>query len=641
MGTQQIYIDCNRANTDDKDNEDQTNMWTYHLNKELLLPAGSQISVSNVFLNQKGINGQSIEIERDYEERMNFYVYVTDDLHPYPIPDNEDGGMYGNVLRNVNYVDMFGTLQVENTANHIGYGLEHGGSSSLLVCYEPFEEEGILRIKPVLKSKNIKIKKGTYGINQLNDIINSQINGTRSIEGKSQHPFADSITSETFKGNLCESLAGLTHIITPYPRFTIAGPDPAPLMGLTSGHVFLSIDDHLDNLAAVKGTNNIPRLTWLDWVNANRYYSVLTDNQDNADENIQNYQIGYKKYAIGTTMFKMDYSSDLNGFSINYLHQPYRIPSHDAQKNKNLDEGEEAILLRSCTTDDLITTNETVEVVEKIKSTLNRPVTRSSGALVHNFSVAKSIEYSNRPEGYISNSYDTFAQIVNNDKKAKKAWSETLWFRLGFSYSQLNDPSKFETNKIYNKILNNNNIGGVTTDQDIDISIYSQLSCKQSPFDHAVLGGGKSGVYSPYNFIPSNTPKVGVITVSTDSNNTKSYNGSPYVSSTSINVLTGGRPIVADNLPSLSIHGYYIVTSDIIPQYDDLIKGGPLPLLATVPKSNLSNQDFISSSNDITHILSNPIVLNKIQIAILNPDLTAPQLSDNSSVLIRLEIPIE
>ena len=104
MSTQQVYIDCNRANTDDRDNEDQTNIWTYHLNKELLLPAQTQISVSNVFLNQKGINGQSIEIERDYEERINYYVYVTDDLHPYPVAKGTDL-MFANCLKHFNYDD--------------------------------------------------------------------------------------------------------------------------------------------------------------------------------------------------------------------------------------------------------------------------------------------------------------------------------------------------------------------------------------------------------------------------------------------------------------------------------------------------------------------------------------------------------
>ena len=61
--------------------------------------------------------------------------------------------------------------------------------------------------------------------------------------------------------------------------------------------------------------------------------------------------------------------------------------------------------------------------------------------------------------------------------------------------------------------------------------------------------------------------------------------------------------------------------------------------MAVVPKTNLSNEDFIVSENQIVQVLSQDKVVNKIKIKILNPDLTAPQLDENSSVILKITLP--
>ena len=98
--------------------------------------------------------------------------------------------------------------------------------------------------------------------------------------------------------------------------------------------------------------------------------------------------------------------------------------------------------------------------------------------------------------------------------------------------------------------------------------------------------------------------------------------------------------IVGARLPTLSTHPYYLITSDICDNYKDNVrKGDVLPLLGVVPKSSLSNQDFITSQNDIVQVLSQDKVLNKIHLKILNPDLTAPELDENSSVVLKIVVP--
>lgn len=122
---------------------------------------------------------------------------------------------------------------------------------------------------------------------------------------------------------------------------------------------------------------------------------------------------------------------------------------------------------------------------------------------------------------------------------------------------------------------------------------------------------------------------------------TLNYSNSMYRGCSRGVVETTGLPIVAQGLPSLSKQGYYIITSDIVDGgYDDIKQGQPLPILGIVPISNLSNQDFITNKNTITHITNQSKVLNAIRVKILNPDLTAPILEDNSSILLAITMPL-
>ena len=70
-------------------------------------------------------------------------------------------------------------------------------------------------------------------------------------------------------------------------------------------------------------------------------------------------------------------------------------------------------------------------------------------------------------------------------------------------------------------------------------------------------------------------------------------------------------------------------------------RGTPISLLGIVPISNLSNQDFIQSRNDIVHTIQNTTVLNSIKIKVLKPDLTAPRLQDSSSVILKIVRPLQ
>ena len=74
--TKSYYVDINRFSAQDSES-DTTNIWDYNLNDTIVAPAGSEVSIHQAFINQKGITGQSIEIEEDikiYIHKYNNYI---------------------------------------------------------------------------------------------------------------------------------------------------------------------------------------------------------------------------------------------------------------------------------------------------------------------------------------------------------------------------------------------------------------------------------------------------------------------------------------------------------------------------------------------------------------------------------------
>ena len=153
----------------------------------------------------------------------------------------------------------------------------------------------------------------------------------------------------------------------------------------------------------------------------------------------------------------------------------------------------------------------------------------------------------------------------------------------------------------------------------------------------------------PYNSIGKNVAVQGVCDsliipdapVQFQNDVNAAYVNSFYKNSTMIPIITSGKELVATKLPQLSKDGYYIISSDIVDNFSDTVKQGmPLPLLGIVPISNLSNQDFLTNKNTLVHTVSQPKVINQVKIMILKPDLTAPQLEENSSVLLQITMPL-
>ena len=294
-----------------------------------------------------------------------------------------------------------------------------------------------------------------------------------------------------------------------------------------------------------------------------------------------------------------------------------------------------------------------------------------------------------------------FQDFFTTKKKALEAWDKTLWGRLGFSFDNLQNSDNWETTPYYDipvsKYTDENpyfdfrtgmylrpedfKVYGKTTDADIQIDVVPTISTTNisdeqlNPFIKNGIPtgpGGSPAAPAPGTNLPASyikrtydnhtvvSPAYAAITANdgggitivseyplkscdqkSSFTNTAQYTNSMYWNKAMYPILTQSKSIVASGLPKLSNAGYYIITSDIVDGYQDEVKQGqPLPLLGVVPISNLSNQDFISTKNDIIHTLQQTKNLNSVKIKILNPNLTSPTLLENSSVLIRITTPI-
>ena len=296
------------------------------------------------------------------------------------------------------------------------------------------------------------------------------------------------------------------------------------------------------------------------------------------------------------------------------------------------------------------------KVDEALIERFEKPITRDTGIMIFNFAFDKATSKQQKP---ITNSlFARYEDFFTEGALARATWSETIWSRLGFKYEQLNtDTNKEECQYLFTDPAKAVKMWGITTDQSLDSSITTTIStltntlltsAKQvnqvlynmtSPNVPAVPAFSE-GSYIPPNAlntgpVPAEKPTVVKTTA------TKTYSGALYNCASTNFIVTDADNLDAENLPLLIQEGYFLITSDIIDSYKDSVKKNEnIPVLAIVPKSNLASQDFVTTAfTNISHTISQEKVLNKIMVKVLNPDLTAPILREDSSVMIKITIP--
>ena len=126
MTTKSFFVDINRYSAQDNESS-TTNIWDYKLNDTILAPAGSQISIENAFINQKGITGQSIEFEEDFVETIQYYTYITEDQQSVPSAVSQakknfgtTGLIYDDLLNNLADTGRTRLFLNNDEGSHVG-----------------------------------------------------------------------------------------------------------------------------------------------------------------------------------------------------------------------------------------------------------------------------------------------------------------------------------------------------------------------------------------------------------------------------------------------------------------------------------------------------------------------------------------
>ena len=703
-----IYIDANKANS----NSALKNEWVHQLNSPLLLPRGTQVQIQTSFINLKGVTGGSIEIKEDIKEDFAYFFYITEQGHPAPMATDPTGDKtwFRNTLNisansfnnnfaqgnptigtNINFEAvqcLYGNGGSDATAraSHFDYFRDTGGSNMVLPCVDVSQNSttGDYVVTPKVMTRTLFVPKGIYGIGQLGQLIEDQINGVRVYDGtavleKGMNQL--NIESGVYDGNPAsfddpqKSAPCFTRVTCQMRGFDVMAGTAANALKVGGRfQMFVNMFSFNTLMWYAKSivgdaTTHANRNDFLDLIfdafkQHHAMYSFMTNYDDGVVSGAADPQrdlLGYNLYGgsitnpnpspqrtIGTSNFQFEYDTEKNGFVLKGLHNQMRSASHDRLGNKMSSAGQPVVNFKQ-TSMNLFNEADTgiagVVIGDVAKKSMfnlvSNPETRDGGIMIHNFaySTAQRLGSPAKIAALKNKEAAQFPDFFDSEADAVTAWSTTLWSRLGFTYDQIGNPSKFGRQHIYTSPLLLGQNYGFTTDTPIDNTIQPTISTMSNPMEWKHHGASTSSGFQMYNLM--NTAVPNAMTSALNYAGKNIYANSMYRGVAMFPVMVedvGG--VVAQQLPTLSEDGYFLITSDLVTDYKDNVKkGDPFPLLGVVPKSSLSNQDFIVADNQIVQVLTSGKVVNSVKMTVLNPDLTAPDLDPLSSVILKITVP--
>ena len=704
------YLDLN-AQQSNKINE-TNNRYSVKLNETLKLPTGSQISIHNSLINLQGITGQSIELEKDFNETILFNYYAVDTSYLAPVlslgnPSSITSfNLYVDIAKrlNVNLIAPFqfssGGLPAPSNAANFYEDLPFGFSEIImpLAGVKAITDEGGTTanfLVPLSGKAEIRIPKGIYSVESLGNLISDQINLV--IEPNSNKTSYDYKKTESEYNGLLVNNTTNRAIQTPEPvdwEQYLQGGLASPQNQLPAVRALTKDDtdiygayavrpDHMNDIFFQAQTNvynvgqpndSVQENECVQATGTARRYMLRFEKNNGENADYESYNLFTEGTMMGTTGFKLDYNSDSSGYSLSHLHEPRRIPTNDRRGNQMDNPSAECVYSKRVYDPNVVAGSQLsfnyydgMSAADKKTAyeTLNAVVQRYSGIQIYNWAFETAQKEGNVDilnfEGYNNrnpNNKDfwNFKQFFNKESEARAAWETTLWFRLGFTYDELVDEKSFLKERAFGVDYT---LHGTTTGANIDPSIIPFISTNYNDYERAAPTDakpeGNQSVVLPsvttiqmFNLLDVNVPSRKYNNNKVLKNNANDfvpiavsqYIGSFYDYAVMFPVQTSGDELVATNLPRLSTNGYMLVLSDVVNQDDQAGINVETGILDMIPKSSLSNQDFIANTNDIIHILSNPKVINEIEINILNPDLTDIPLQPNTTILLKIITPM-
>ena len=681
-----IYIDANATNSTVLN--DSNNRFRYKLPNSMELPTGTEISLQNSIVNLQGITGASVEVPEDINETICFQYYAVDTSYMVPTRNvafdvNTDTSyeLLVDCSKQFNLQHQFGTTyngaagfreNIMPLSQQVAKSDENGGEQYTAI--------------PMCGRASIFIKKGVYSISKLAELITRQINYVEAPEEDGQNktfyqeqklsnPFGwggmpvNNTTTRTIKveeqgtwenydadrgdvnywGKITGALSVHDYGEQGVGFSTVAVNQEVNdniINNAVSGGFGIAHTDSAAVFANIVSSSNADRAYFRGWEKRNSKDNVF----DNKIYNL--FSLGM---PVGTANFNLSYDTVKSGFALDYLHQPRQIPTHDRIGTTLSNAGSMCVYMKRPSG------AQKAGMTNDVFNTISSIVQATSGILIYNWAYDTCLDKGDVEFTYTApnltdtektnlTSYRHFKDFFSSPEKRLNAWKSTIWYKLGFAYTDIQDESSYLQQKWYGNDVEKPR--GFTTIQDYDTSIIPSISSIYNSTSiakgDAEKGGDEiiplldtiSGI-QVFSMFDSNVPQL-------DFNNNKKVNPTacviPYTSSfyeaaVMLPVLTKGRNFTASRLPILSTNGYMLILSDLVDPTDVMKNQVHQGLLDVIPKTNLSNQDFVSERNVLTHILSNPKIINEININIVNPDLTDVALEPNSSVLIRITLP--
>jgi len=218
--------------------------------------------------------------------------------------------------------------------------------------------------------------------------------------------------------------------------------------------------------------------------------------------------------------------------------------------------------------------------------------------------------------------YDQLCGIFVDDfGVSDELWTSSLWGLLGFTYKQFHG-----TNNRQVRIQkgNSNNLTLMTTNAEIiegDTKIFSTNWASTPLYNNMI-----------------NTP-VSV----------KGYDSATGATLISYNKTfptivhkTGSISIIADNLPTRMIRGYYTIRSNILegtPFIGGKVNNTTMPIIGIVDKINGDGDFYFGQESSLNFTITKPIRLASISISIHDPDGSYARTSEQSTILFKVTKP--
>ncbi len=214
--------------------------------------------------------------------------------------------------------------------------------------------------------------------------------------------------------------------------------------------------------------------------------------------------------------------------------------------------------------------------------------------------------------------YDALCGVnIEDFNLTENEWTGTLWELLGFSYQQFHSSTNSRISRI--DYRNANDLSVITTNAELsegDTKIYNQNLYSVPLYKNmiqeisALFDQGSGGIVdAEYAYFP------------------------PIV------VKTQSIEIIADNLPTRMIRGYYTIRSNILdesPFVGGKVNSTLMPIIATVDKA-YSDGDFVfGSDSGLEFTITRPMRLSSISVSIHDPDGSYSRTSEQNTVLLKV-----